>query len=43
MTIPNTDFELLYNNLQWNTYTFACFRSPSNGIKLIIQYRYARR
>lgn len=33
---PETDFEMLYNNLQWNAYTFACFRSPSNGIKLII-------
>jgi len=32
---PETDFEMLYNNLQWNTFTYACFRSPSNGIKLI--------
>lgn len=32
---PDTDFEELYNNLQWNTYIFACFRSPNNGIKLI--------
>lgn len=32
---PKTDFDLLYNNLQWNSHIFACFRSPSYGIKLI--------
>lgn len=32
---PDSDFDLLYNNLQWNGYMYACFRSPSNGIKLI--------
>lgn len=33
---PETDFETLYNNLQWNKHTFGCFRSPSKGIKLVI-------
>ncbi len=33
---PDTDFETLYNNLQWNNFNFACFRSPSKGIKLVI-------
>ena len=32
---PNTDFDKLYNNIQWNKFTSACFRSPSKGIKLI--------
>jgi len=33
---PDTDFETLYNNLQWNNFNFSCFRSPSKGIKLVI-------
>lgn len=33
---PETDFETLFNNLQWNKYTFGCFRSPSKGIKMVI-------
>jgi len=33
---PDTDFESFYNNLLWNNFNFACFRSPSKGIKLVI-------
>lgn len=32
---PDTDFNLLFNTLQWNGLVLACFRSPSNGIKII--------
>jgi hypothetical protein len=34
---PNTDFDKLYNDLQWNSQTYLCFRSPNNGIKLVIR------
>lgn len=34
---PNTDFEKLYNDLQWNPHTYLCFRSPNNGIKLVFK------
>lgn len=33
---PGTDFNLLRKSLQRNTYTFACFRSPNGGIKLVV-------
>lgn len=34
---PNTDFEKLYNDLQWIPHNYLCFRSPNNGIKLVFK------
>ena len=33
---PNTDFIQLKHDLQNNRYTYACFNSPSGGLKLVI-------